>query len=83
LTSPLALSAVRFPPAAASAPLELLLSLLMCGGATDGPSLGIASTVDFFFVMSQAFHQFQIIQRLVFFTHDEVMIVRRRKARKR
>jgi hypothetical protein len=56
---------------------------LMCGGATDGPSLGIASTVDFFFVMSQAFHQFQIIQRLVFFTHDEVMIVRRRKARKR
>jgi len=62
--------------------LGLLLSLLMCGGATNSPFLGIASAVDFFFVVSQAFHQSQIIQRLIFFMYDEIMIVRRRKARR-
>jgi hypothetical protein len=61
LVGALALLAVCLPPAPISAGAAgMLLPSLLRGGPTKDSPLAVAIAIDSFFVISQAFHQFQV-----------------------
>jgi hypothetical protein len=62
LAGALALSAICLPSALVSAgALGMLLPPLLRGGPTDDLPLATAIAIDSSFVISQAFHQFQVL----------------------